>query len=127
MTIGDALRAADEARPNSIPPEKKMRWLSRLEGRIMLEVFLLDYSEIREYKWPEDQTVELIVKPPYDGLYEQYLEAQIDYENKDSALYADSSQLYEETYGAFVRWFARVYAPAQGYRGGNRDGRTIFH
>ncbi len=47
-----------------------------------------------------------------------YLKAKIDAENGEYSRYADSSQLYNEAYGNFARYWGRTHEPAQGYERG---------
>ena len=43
------------------------------------------------------------------------LQAKIDEANGEYNKYVNSMQIYNEHYGNFVRWFAGLYEPAQGY------------
>lgn len=55
--------------------------------------------------YPDGMDEELLVKAPHDELYVLYLKAKIDAENGEYSRYADSSQLYNEAYGNFVRYW----------------------
>ena len=60
--------------------------------------------------------VELLVEPPHHKLYGQYLIAMIDYANGEYDKYANTMQMFNAFWGEFMRWFARVYAPANRHR-----------
>lgn len=117
MTIQQALDRADEIKPNAIPSTTKTAWLASLDGRIAANIFLMSVPDIRNfsYSYPEDADVELLVYPPHDELYPLYLAAKIDEANGEYDKYANSSAIYNAAYTDFARWFATVYAPAQGY------------
>lgn len=115
-TFKEIIDLVDESKPNAFTNAKKFRWLADLNGRIGTDVFLLGIEEIRAlpHKYPEDADCETLVGYPHDGLYEYYLEAQIDAANGEYDHYQNSMELYNESYNNFVRWFCSVYRPAQG-------------
>ncbi|WP_297232229.1 hypothetical protein [uncultured Flavonifractor sp.] len=118
MRVMDAIAQADELKPNGFSPEIKLAWLNALEGRLAADVFLMSpagLSELR-YAFPGDEYTAMLVKPPHDDLYVHWLEAKIDYANGEYNKYQNSMQVFNECYGNFVRWFARTYEPAQGYK-----------
>ncbi len=118
MKIREAIELADEVKPNAFSEKVKLGWLSDLEGRIAASVFLLAPVEIADhftYHHPEDMDTELLVKPPYADIYELYLEAKIDEANGEYNKYQNTMQIYNEHYASFLRWFAGLYDPAQGY------------
>jgi len=118
MTIRGAIERVDEVKPNAFGNETKLNWINDLEGRIAADVFLMDIAEIRalHYKFPEDMDTELLVTPPHEDIYTLWLLAKIDEANGEYNKYANSIRIYNEHFGNFVRWFASVYEPAQGYR-----------
>ena len=121
MTPRKAIQQADEAKPNAFPEEEKFEWLKALEGRIAADVLLAtpeELAKVMEISYPDGMDEDLLVKAPHDELYVLYLKAKIDAENGEYSRYADSSQLYNEAYGNFVRYWSRTYEPAQGYERG---------
>ena len=54
----------------------------------------------------------LLVEPPHDKLYWHYLCAMIHFANADYDRYQNTYQLYNDSFGEFMRWFANVYRPA---------------
>ncbi len=118
MTIREAIRQTDDIKPNSFTEQTKLKWLSDLEGRLALNTFLLAAAELRyfQYGYPGDMDVELLVQPPHDNIYTAFLAAKIDEANGEYEKYQNSMAGYNALYGDFVRWFAAMYEPAQGYR-----------
>lgn len=115
-TVKQIVENADALKPNAFTNEQKTAWLSEIEGRLQLDVFLMAAAEVITYIWSEDQNTEVLLDPPHDGLYEQYLEAMIDYANGEYSKYTNTMSMFNASLGNFARWFARNYEPAQGYR-----------
>lgn len=117
MKVKDVIAWADEVKPNAFLEDMKRKWLARLESSIALEVFLMDCTEAEQLgKAAEHPETELLVSPPYDDLYELWLEAKIDQANGEYDKYQNSMQIYNARRGEFVCWFCQTYDPAQGYR-----------
>lgn len=117
--IVDIIARVDENRPNAFSSATKMKWISDLDGKIAADVFLMDIAQIREleYRHPDGLEQEPLVTFPHDDIYDLWLEAKIDAANGEYNRYQNTMQLYNESYGNFVRWFASVYEPAQGENG----------
>ncbi len=114
MTIQEAVAMADELKPNAFSTATKIAWLNALEGRIALCVFLMSEADAEQLHYTaDDLTRTLLVKPPYDDIYELWLEAKIDYANGEYDKYQNTMAEYNAHYGEFVRYFAERYAPAQ--------------
>ncbi|MBQ8881695.1 MAG: hypothetical protein IJ030_05960 [Oscillospiraceae bacterium] len=116
--IKDIIDRVDENVPNAFSPEQKMAWISELDGKIGLDVMLLNILEVQklQYKYPEDMESEPLITFPHESLYDLYLTAQIDFANRETDKYQNSITMYNAAYDNFVRWFVRTYDPAQGYR-----------
>lgn len=114
-TIQEIIDRADANRPNAFSRMTKLKWISDLDGKIAADVFLMGIEEIRqlEYKGEEGLQKEPLVSYPHDDIYDLWLEAKIDAANGEYNRYQNSMQLYNESFGNFVRWFASVYEPAQ--------------
>lgn len=117
MRIQEAIKQVDDVKPNAFDQETKVAWLNALEGRIAAATFLLAPVEIRQlqYRLPEDLETELLVTAPNDDIYTLWLAAKIDEANGEYDKYQNTMQIYNEHYGSFLRWFAGLYDPVQGY------------
>ena len=120
MTVGDAIRFVDTIKPNAFPDEAKIQWLSQLEGRVAAEVFLMAKPELEQFDYSKltktrAKARTLLVDPPHDDIYTEYLKAQIDHENGEYSKYQNTMQMFNERYNTFVAWFAGTYRPADGY------------
>lgn len=118
MKVKDAIAYADDVKPNAFGDEVKFRWLTELDGRIAADVFLMAKPELDRLRYvcPDDGEDELLADSPHDGIYPVYLSAMIDFHNGEYEKYQNTMTIFNEMYGNFVRWYARVYAPAQGRR-----------
>lgn len=114
MKVYEALRAADDIRPNALLPATKLRWLAELDGKIAVDVMLMDIAEAQNFNYTaDDRESELLAHFPHDDIYTLYLVAQIDFANGEMSRYQDDKELFNAAWGEYVRWFARTYAPAQ--------------
>lgn len=117
MTIRQVIEQVDGVKPNAFTTADKIKWLNNLEGSLAAEVFLMAPEEIMQLQYTvSDMDEELLVYPPYDDIYELYLEAQIDRENGEYNKYQNTAQSYNARRGDFVTWFCQIWDPAQGYR-----------
>ncbi len=116
--IEEIIERVDRVKPNAFTHEEKLRWIAELDGRIAADIMLMDIVETRlmQYQYPEGLRCEPLVQFPHDGIYDSWLEAKIDYQNGEYDKYANSMEMFNAGWDSFVIWFARTYAPAQGYR-----------
>lgn len=118
MTVHEAIAETDHLKPNMYDESDKIRWLSRLEGRIFQEIiathkFNDGEEEITEFTpfTPDDGQKELFVGEPYDELYLRWLEAQIDYNNMEFDSFNNSNAVFESVFGAFRNAYNRSHMP----------------
>ncbi len=116
MTVNLAITRTDSRKPNAFSTEEKKEWLASLEGRIAAEVLLLAPAEVKAILDAEkDGSSVLLVNPPFDDIYILWLCAMIDMANGEYNKYGNTSQIYNDFYHDFVRWFINEYQPAQGH------------
>lgn len=128
MTLGEAIRRADEIRPNPFIPSIKINWISELEGKTALEVHLLDVSETQKFRYTEaDFEKELLIPFPHDSLYVDYLLSRIDFEVGEYNRYMNDKEMFDTNYREYIRWFAATYKPAQGNNGGKCKYDNMLH
>lgn len=110
MNVLEAIKIANEQRPNAIEEETKARWLTEFDGEIA-ELMGVDTPAC---KFPEDQT--LLMPYPKDELYVLYLNCKIDLVNEESALYGNDSAIFN-SYNADARawWFRNYGSPNAKY------------
>ena len=114
MTVNEAIEAADELRPNTIPKQQKLKWLNDLERRIYNEIYLTHEHEdipFTDFDSFADDTG-LFSPPPYDELYILRLCAMTDFYNAEYDRYNNDIKLLDSLYTAFARLWHAHHAPA---------------
>lgn len=114
MTINDVITQVDTLKPNQIPDEIKVRWISVLEGKIIDEIILThELSEIVEFNGYsiDDMNTDLIVPDTYADVYIYYLEAMIDQTNNESARYMSSMQMFNSAWQDYANYYNRNNKP----------------
>ncbi len=112
MTITQAIAGVDALRPaNPYTAAQKTAWLNSLDGRLYLGVVCGAEEGTPVYTEAEGN-VELLVPPPFDGLYPVYLAAQIDFADTEWDAYAASSRMFNELCGEYARYYLRKNRPA---------------
>lgn len=112
MTLRQAIDHADSIKRNLYPYTQKTAWINEIEGQIQSEVFLMAPEDIRVYDFETCATHELMVRPPYDQVYIEYLCAKIDFANGEVEQYQNSMQMVNETIRRFTKWYILNYRPA---------------
>lgn len=83
-TINEVIERVERIKPVvNIDDQDKARWLIELDGRIWREIVQKsEHEELPEEppkEWPEDGDKPLLVSSPYDGLYDLYLMAKMEF------------------------------------------------
>lgn len=114
----DIINLVDSYRPNAFDERLKLWWLVTLDGRIAVEVMLMDAKQVQEFldcEYPEALEHEPLVSFPHEEMYLHYLEAKIAYANEEYSSYQNAMESYNAAYNSFVQWFLNMYDPVQGY------------
>ena len=116
ITIRKIIERVDRVKPNAFSIETKLGWIAELDGKIALDVLLLDRSELSQfnYEYQEALDKEPLVSFPHDAIYDKWLIAQIDAACEEWERYANDIEVYNSYFKNYVRWIARTYQPAQG-------------
>lgn len=118
MTIQEVVDVVDSVKPNQYTIEDKVRWLSFLDAIIINDVIKThegyegQYEDFAGYS-PDETNVHLIVKAPYDGLYEAYLKMKIDEENGETARYNNSATMFNSYLETYKKWYNKHHIPLQ--------------
>ena len=109
MTIGQAISQTRKLSGNAVEDATLCRWLSELDGRLMLDFY--KGGEWMSYSLPDDEDHELLVPFPWDELYVHYLEAMVYYSNGEFERYRNSYEMYNKKELDFRQWYARNQLP----------------
>lgn len=111
MTPNKVIEIIDNLRPNAYNEEQKLRWISDLDGMVQRLVF--QETEVIQYSYPEDMDRKLLIPYPFDDVYAMYLEAKIDYYNREYKYYNNSVQTFENRFTEYKKAYIREH-PAKG-------------
>lgn len=107
MTPNKAIEIIDGLRPNSYSDEDKLRWIDELDGTVQRLVFQSD--NVSQYSYPEDLDKELLIPAPFENVYVLYLEAKIDYYNREYANYNNSAMVFESQFSEYKKAYIREH------------------
>ena len=105
MTPNKAIEIVDRLKPNTYDDEDKLRWINELEG--MVQRLVLQSDKIDQLAYPEDMSKELLIPSPYDDAYTLFLEAKIDYYNKEIGNYNNSAMMFEAQFSEYRKDYIR--------------------
>ena len=124
MTAGEAIRMADELRPNnSFSDEMKLRWLRQADSGLRRNV--VERSDTSDFEgrgadilWEEglEYDTPLLADGAAEALYPHWLAAQMDLARGETARAANELQLYTSYVQEFAAWVRRNYMPVGGGR-----------
>lgn len=115
MTIIEAINGIDALKPNTYGHDDKVRWLSQLDGLIKEKI--IDTHEggdavvFNGYNEDTPDDTKLLVEAPFDDIYILWLEAKIDFVNKEYARYNNSAMLYNNAYNEYWKHYNRTHLP----------------
>ena len=108
-TINKTIEYVDGVKVNAYDEEAKYKWLSELDGLISREVMQRD--EPVEYRFPDDGDRELLVGAPYDAIYPLYMEAQIDFHNREYGNYNNTILMFNSKLDDYKKAYIRDNMP----------------
>lgn len=109
MKIKDAILRCRELTGNEVNDEQLCRWLSELDGRLMLDFYR--GCEWLSYSIPEDEEHELLVPFPWDDMYVHYLEGMVYYSNGEFDRYRNCMHMYNQKELDYRKWYNRNLHP----------------
>ena len=109
MKIREAISQVRELSGNAVADSMLVRWLSELDGRLMLDFYKGDGWA--SYALPQDEEHELLVPFPWDQMYVHYLEAMVYYSNGEFERYRNSYEMYNKKELDYRQWYARNQLP----------------
>ncbi len=110
-TVNIAIQRAMNLQPDHIDDAVKCRWISELDGKIMRET--MHKNDFINYSFPEDADKELVVKHPYDNIYELYLIAMSNFFSGEIGSYSASAIMFEAAYSEFRKNYLRNNMPPE--------------
>lgn len=111
MTLKEVIDFVDGIEPNAYTNDQKTVWVSECEGQVYLDVFLRE--DFTALVYTDDKDDDLSVAPPHDRIYRDYLHARVLLANGEYDRYQNAMTVFNAEWGDFVRWYARMYDPAE--------------
>lgn len=111
VTINKVIEKTANIHPDAFDDAVKASWISELDGKIMRET--MQGEKTISYEFPNQADEELLVKAPYDNIYELYIIAMSDFYSGDFASYTASSAMFERAYEEFRKSYIRHNMPVQ--------------
>lgn len=115
MTIRQLLDMVDAQRPNVVPEEQKIQWLSDVDNMVYNEIYLAHIGcpvqEFRGYTADTDTATGLLVPEPYTDIYTNYVKMQIDLVTAESGKYTQDMTLFNASYKTFGDFWRRTHMP----------------
>lgn len=115
MKIREAIGTIDSLKHNTYTQSDKIAWLSRLDASI--KRLIIDTHEGADevtftgYDDTTDLDTELLVPAPFDEIYLQWLEAQIDYTNGEYNKYNNAIMMYNTAFQAYRNHYNSTHMP----------------
>lgn len=115
MTIIEAINRVDEIKHNTYSQPEKVKWLSTLDA--MVKRTVIDTHEggedISFHGYDADTSTDtvLLVEQPHDEMYLRWLEAQIDYSNREFDSYNNAIEMFNATWTAFRNYYNATHLP----------------
>lgn len=111
MTLNELLTRIQHQKPTAFSLDQKIIWVNELEAQVQ-EFLGIDREEWVSYtNSAEDKAKTLIVPPPHDVIYVDWLSAKIDYANGDIDDYSNNQMQFFANYHEF-----KSYAMRKGLR-----------
>lgn len=111
-TINEVMERVQRTKPNSMDSLDKARVLLELDRRIYEEITAEDEPDrLPPAAWPEDGDAQLVVRSPYDNLYDLYLTAMVEFWMRDYEEYNNTVDQFQQAYNEFRSRWRRDHRP----------------
>ena len=109
-TVKEIIALADELNPNAFSNDVKASWVSEAEHTVLSEIHCLAPGEIQDlFPYEAHKNDRLTLAPGDDKIYVLYLQAMIDFSNKEYAAYNNDMALFNESLDTYAKWYVRTH------------------
>lgn len=120
-TVYEVISRVDSVRPSAIPMEAKARWVMEAEGQLLADTVGEDGETLPPcVQFPDSFHTQLTVQPPYDGIYDLYLSAMIEFHSGEYDAYNNAALLYGQARKEYLARYRRENVPER------RDIKNLF-
>lgn len=115
MTIQEVIDQVDRHLVNTYDKKDKIRWLSRVDGRVKTEIIDAHVGgeavTFNGYDEKTDVNTQLLIPELFGEIYLRYLEAQIHYANQEEERCNNASDAFEVKWREYRNWYNRNHMP----------------
>ena len=109
-TLKEIIALADELNPNAFSNDIKASWVSEAEHTVLSEIHCLAPGEIQDlFPYEAHKNDRLTLAPGDDKIYVLYLQAMIDFSNKEYAAYNNDMTFFNESLDTYAKWYVRTH------------------
>lgn len=116
-TVRDLLTENNIRNPNDVPQELKWGWITQIEKLLVDDCFATHQLNAEETQAAEKVKNSehvglddaLLAQPPYNEMYNHYLDAQIAILNGDTEAFNISTQMYNNALLTYHNYFNRTH------------------
>lgn len=123
MTINDVITSTDALLHNTYPTEKKVEWLSKVDGMVKRHIIDThtgaDRVSFTGYTANTAMDTVLLVPEPFSEMYLRWMEAQIHYHNGEYSKYNNAILLFNTEFDAYAAFYNQNHMPVS-------KGRFLF-
>ncbi len=113
-TLKEIISLADSINPNAYSDEVKASWVNEVEGFIQGEIFSLAPNEITPYlPYSECKDIPLSLEVSHDKIYITYLNAMINFADKDFSSFNNALTLYNAYIDDYAKWYVRHHGEGE--------------
>lgn len=106
MTISELINKVNAEKPNGFSEEHLLLFINECEAQVQ-EFLGVDAVDRVKYELKYDKDEELIAPSPYDGLYEAFLKAKMDYINEEHESYENNQVQFSSIFYEYKAYAMR--------------------
>lgn len=110
MTINQVIEQVSRLSPGAVENRDIAQWILALDEKLFTQLRMPKDTD-RPKMWPKDGDVQLVVAPPYDGLYALYAQLKMEFYRKDYEEYNNTAEAYNDAVNEFRKAYRRAHPP----------------
>jgi hypothetical protein len=113
-TLKEIITIADELNPNAYSNNIKAQWVNEVETAIQTEVFVIAPVDVVSFlPYEDNKDKKLSLDETWDKIYLTYLQAMIDFSNKEYAAFNNDIALYNSYVDTYAKWYVRHHGEGE--------------
>ncbi|MEE0896309.1 MAG: hypothetical protein U0L88_01595 [Acutalibacteraceae bacterium] len=113
-TLQEIIAIADELNPNSYSNNIKAQWVNEVEAYIQTEIYNVVPLDVVSYTdYGKSKDMKLSLDAVNDKIYLTYLQAMIDFSNKEYQAFNNDIALYNTYIDTYAKWYVRTHGEGE--------------